>query len=61
MTAPTVTREQAFANARRALDTALAEVAADYSAGRLSPERALIVRRLIRKQRAQATPRPLAA
>ncbi|WP_329622961.1 hypothetical protein OG357_23130 [Streptomyces sp. NBC_01255] len=62
MSAPVVTREQAFANARRVLDIALAEVAADYAAGRLSPEREMAVRRLLRKQHAeQASPQPLAA
>ncbi|MFC8584190.1 hypothetical protein ACFUGD_06495 [Streptomyces sp. NPDC057217] len=61
MTAPTVTREQAFAAARRVLDIALAEVAADYAAGRLDPEREAKVRRLLERQRAQAAPRLLAA
>ncbi|MCX4987157.1 hypothetical protein [Streptomyces sp. NBC_00572] len=61
MTGPVIPREQAFANARRVLDIALADIAADYAAGRLSPERELIVRRLMRQQRQQAGPRPLAA
>ncbi|RSS59546.1 hypothetical protein [Streptomyces sp. WAC01280] len=61
MTGPTVSREQAFAAARRVLDIALAEISADYTAGRLSPERELIVRRLLRQQREQPAPQPLAA
>ncbi|NML50572.1 hypothetical protein HHL19_12965 [Streptomyces sp. R302] len=61
MTGLVIPREQAFANARRVLDIALADIAADYATGRLSPERELIVRRLLRQQREQATPQPLAA
>ncbi|QAX92792.1 hypothetical protein SEA_AUSTINTATIOUS_31 [Streptomyces phage Austintatious] len=61
MTGPVIPRDEAFANARRVLDIALADIAADYAAGRLSPERELIVRRLLRQQREQPTPRPLAA
>jgi hypothetical protein len=62
MTAPTVTREQAFANARRVLDAARARRDADRAAGRLAPEVELICRRLERQQRHQtATPHRAAA
>ncbi|MCX5161910.1 hypothetical protein OOK39_21955 [Streptomyces sp. NBC_00264] len=53
MNAPTVTREQAFMNARAVLDRALDRIASDRAAGRLSPEHELICRRLERKQRQQ--------
>lgn len=56
-----VTREQAIAGARAVYDAALRRIAADYAAGRLSPEQALTVRRLMRAQHEQPTPRPLAA
>ncbi|MFF7234435.1 hypothetical protein [Streptomyces sioyaensis] len=51
MNAPTVTREQAFANARAVLDRARARRDADRAAGRLAPEVELICRRLERQQR----------
>ncbi|MFE7782070.1 hypothetical protein [Streptomyces nigrescens] len=54
MNAPTVTREQAFANARAVLDRARARRDADRAAGRLAPEIELICRRLERQQRATA-------
>ncbi|MFF3353349.1 hypothetical protein ACFYWN_11990 [Streptomyces sp. NPDC002917] len=63
MTAPTITREQAFANARAVLDRARARRDADRAAGRLAPEVELILRRLERQQREQqaATPHRAAA
>ncbi|MFB7029628.1 MULTISPECIES: hypothetical protein [unclassified Streptomyces] len=61
MTAPTVTREQAIRNFRRVLDAARARRDRDRAAGRLDPEAELILRRLEREQREQASPRPLAA
>ncbi|MEU4986609.1 hypothetical protein [Streptomyces sp. NPDC021969] len=54
MNAPTITREQAFADARRALDEARARRDRDRAAGRLAPEVELILRRLERQQRQQA-------
>ncbi|MET9253784.1 hypothetical protein [Streptomyces sp. NPDC003717] len=54
MSAPVVTREQAFANARRVLDAARDRRDADRAAGRLPAEAELILRRLERQQRAQA-------
>jgi len=51
MNAPTITREQAFANARAVLDRARARRDADRAAGRLAPEVELICRRLERQQR----------
>lgn len=51
MNAPVVIpREQALANARQALDAARAEDAADYRAGRMSPERRAIYERLLAEQ-----------
>lgn len=51
MSAPVVIpREQALANARRALDAARAENAADYRSGRMSPERRAIYERLLAVQ-----------
>lgn len=38
MTGPVIPREQAYANARAVLDRARLRIAADYAAGRLSPE-----------------------
>ncbi|WP_371796015.1 hypothetical protein [Streptomyces sp. NBC_01718] len=61
MTGPTITREQAFANARRVLDAARARRDADRAAGRLAPEVELICRRLERQQRQTATPHRAAA
>ncbi|MGW7197256.1 hypothetical protein [Streptomyces chryseus] len=49
--AATVTREQAFANARAVLDRARARRDADRAAGRLAPEVELILRRIERTQR----------
>ncbi|MET7811748.1 hypothetical protein ABZT26_12920 [Streptomyces sp. NPDC005395] len=54
MNAPTITREQAYAEARRALDEARARRDRDRAAGRLAPEAELILRRLERQQRQQA-------
>lgn len=54
MSAPLVTREQAFANARAALDRARARRDADRAAGRLAPEAELILRRLERPTRTAA-------
>jgi hypothetical protein len=51
VSAPTVTRAQAYAAARAVLDQALADIAADYAAGRLSPERAAAYERLLMRQR----------
>jgi hypothetical protein len=51
MSAPLITREQACANARAALDRARARRDADRAAGRLAPEVELICRRLERQQR----------
>ncbi len=51
MSAPTVTRTQAYAAARSVLDQALADIAADYAAGRLSQERAAAYERLLMRQR----------
>ncbi|WP_097990307.1 hypothetical protein [Streptomyces sp. f51] len=56
MSAPTVTREQAFADARAALDAARARRDRDRAAGRLAPEIELILRRLERQQRAEQAP-----
>ncbi|MGF0176687.1 hypothetical protein ACQF36_41415 [Streptomyces sp. Marseille-Q5077] len=54
MTAPVITREQAFANARRVLDRARDRRDADRAAGRIAPEVELVLRRLERRQRQQA-------
>ncbi|MEV5673478.1 hypothetical protein AB0L28_32495 [Streptomyces sp. NPDC052503] len=51
MTAPTITREQAFADARAVLDRARARRDADRAAGRLPAEVELECRRLERQQR----------
>ena len=51
MSAPTVSREQAFAEARAVLDRARARRDADRAAGRLAPEVELICRRLERQHR----------
>jgi hypothetical protein len=51
MSAPTVTRAQACAAARTVLDQALADIAADYAAGRLGPERTAAYERLLMRQR----------
>ncbi|MEU3917088.1 hypothetical protein [Streptomyces sp. NPDC029004] len=51
MNSATVSREQAFANARAVLDQARARRDADRAAGRLAPEVELICRRLERQQR----------
>ncbi|MFD8005716.1 hypothetical protein [Streptomyces mirabilis] len=59
MTAPVITREQAFTNARRVLDQARARRDADRAAGRLDPGVELILRRLERQQRQQAPAAPL--
>ncbi|MES9554815.1 MULTISPECIES: hypothetical protein [unclassified Streptomyces] len=50
-----ISREQAFTNARAALDRARARRDADRAAGRLAPEAELILRRLERQQRQQPT------
>ncbi|MFI8817493.1 MULTISPECIES: hypothetical protein [unclassified Streptomyces] len=55
MTDDTITREQAFAEARAVLDRARIRIAADRTAGRLPPEHELIMRRLEREQRQQQT------
>jgi len=55
MNAAVIPRAQAIANARRALDLARARRDADRAAGRLAPEAELIMRRLERQQRQQAT------
>lgn len=54
MTGEVISREQAFANARRVLDAARARRDRDRAAGRLAPEVELILRRLERQQRQQA-------
>lgn len=51
MSAPTATRAQAYTAARAVLDQALADIAADYAAGRLSPERTAAYERLLMRQR----------
>lgn len=51
MSRPAITREQAFMNARAALDQARARRDADRAAGRLAPEIELVCRRLEREQR----------
>ncbi|MFJ4902922.1 hypothetical protein [Streptomyces sp. NPDC088727] len=54
-----ITREQAYRNARAALDQARARRDADRAAGRLAPERELILRRIEsqqRQRRSAATP-----
>ncbi|MGW1158468.1 hypothetical protein ACWD5Q_06745 [Streptomyces sp. NPDC002513] len=51
MSAPTVTRAQAYAGARAVLDQVLADIADDYAAGRLSTERAAAYERLLMRQR----------
>ncbi|MEV2203768.1 hypothetical protein AB0E11_27930 [Streptomyces fradiae] len=56
MTAPVISREQAFAAARRALDAARIRRDRDRAAGRLAPEVELILRRLERQQRAEQAP-----
>lgn len=48
--APAITREQAYRNARAALDRARARRDADRAAGRLAPHVELIMRRLERQQ-----------
>ncbi|WP_282792058.1 hypothetical protein [Streptomyces sp. CC224B] len=52
MNGPVISRAQAIADARRALDRARARRDADRAAGRLAPEIELICRRLERQQRA---------
>lgn len=54
MTGPVISREQAFANARRVLDAARDRRDSDRAAGRLDPSTELILRRLERDQRRQA-------
>ncbi|MFK0108547.1 hypothetical protein [Streptomyces sp. NPDC091217] len=54
MTGPVISREQAFANARRVLDAARDRRDRDRAAGRLDPAMELILRRLERDQRRQA-------
>ncbi|WP_416964386.1 hypothetical protein [Streptomyces sp. Agncl-13] len=54
MTVDVIPREQALANARRALDAARASRDFDRAAGRLDPAAELILRRLERQQRQQA-------
>lgn len=54
-----VSREAAFCAARAEADRALREVAADYAAGRLSPDRAAAYERLLEldaERRAAALP-----
>jgi hypothetical protein len=60
VSAPTISREQAYADARAVLDRARRRIAADRAAGRLAPEIELICRRLERQQRA-TTPHRAAA
>ncbi|MFF9033996.1 hypothetical protein ACF090_00800 [Streptomyces sp. NPDC014892] len=54
MTGPVISREQAFANARRVLDAARDRRDSDRAAGRLDSATELILRRLERDQRRQA-------
>ncbi|MEV0559421.1 hypothetical protein AB0I27_38995 [Streptomyces sp. NPDC050597] len=54
MNAHVIPREQAFADARRALDAARERRDRDRAAGRLDPEIELKLRRLERQQRQQA-------
>ncbi|MFE5395797.1 hypothetical protein ACFQ9U_14660 [Streptomyces sp. NPDC056568] len=56
MSAPVISRDQAFANARRVLDAARDRRDSDRAAGRLDPGAELILRRLERQQRAQQAP-----
>ncbi|WP_328361485.1 hypothetical protein OG800_26585 [Streptomyces sp. NBC_00445] len=54
MTGPVISREQAFANARRVLDAARDRRDRDRAAGRLDPATELILRRIERDRRQQA-------
>ncbi|WP_432026862.1 hypothetical protein [Streptomyces sp. 1222.5] len=54
MTGPVISRERAFANARRVLDAARDRRDSDRAAGRLDSAAELILRRLERDQRRQA-------
>jgi hypothetical protein len=54
MTGPVISREQAFATARRVLDAARDRRDSDRAAGRLDSATELILRRLERDQRRQA-------
>ncbi|MBB6415806.1 hypothetical protein [Streptomyces sp. AK010] len=54
MTSPVISREQAFANARRVLDAARDRRDSDRAAGCLDSATELILRRLERDQRQQA-------
>ncbi|MGY4990933.1 hypothetical protein [Streptomyces nigrescens] len=56
MNGDVIPREQAFANARRVLDTARQRRDRDRAAGRLAPEVELILRRLERQQRTEPPP-----
>jgi hypothetical protein len=53
MTAPAVSREQAFAAARAVLDRARVRIARDRAAGRLAPEAEFALRRIEREQAAR--------
>ncbi|MEU9306922.1 hypothetical protein [Streptomyces sp. NPDC048256] len=54
MNGQVIPRDQAFADARRALDAARERRDRDRAAGRLAPEVELVLRRLERRQRQQA-------
>ncbi|HLU96503.1 MAG TPA: hypothetical protein VKZ89_06665 [Thermobifida alba] len=56
-----IPRQQAIRDARAVLDRALARIARDRAAGRLSPEHELIVRRIERDQQATTAPHRAAA
>ncbi|MFD5057399.1 hypothetical protein [Streptomyces sp. NPDC058394] len=58
MSSETVTREQAYAEARAVLDRARVRIAADRAAGRLAPEVELLLRRLERQQRERQATTP---
>lgn len=53
MSAPLVTREQAFINARRVLDAARERRDRDRAAGRLDPAAELVLRRIEREIRVE--------
>lgn len=58
MSAPPISREEAFARARAVLDRARARRDTDRAAGRLAPDLELECRRLERIQRQQRTAAP---
>jgi hypothetical protein len=61
MSAPIISREQACADARVALDAARARRDADYAAGRLTGDRLAAYELLLAAQAERGASRPLAA